>query len=199
MVNWSKMLCRQAKATRRKRFKFVTLNIYCFYPFKNIRECQRGNASKAIDHCNIAIVSRDWSRLRTSRAIMLCGKEIVNTCVRAEMDLFCRHPTTSYTGQHYGHPQRVSCNRINHNHVRQGWANIFYGGQHWRFYCNWGPHARITYIYYICNRFENFKNVLHELPQTEGNNSHFRLNKNAVSNETCGKKLDNSNFIDKLL
>jgi len=25
MVNWSKMLCRQGKATRRKRFKFVTL------------------------------------------------------------------------------------------------------------------------------------------------------------------------------
>ena len=147
------------KATRRKRFKFFTLNIYCFYTFKNIREqgrnqtfsfggplegpvlqqgelsmvcvgiserdlilggqakfwegsappwhtpssapvceCQRGNASKAIDHCNIAIVSRDLSRLRTSRATMLCGKELVNTCVRAEVDLFCRHPTTSYTG-----------------------------------------------------------------------------------------------------
>jgi len=98
MVNWSKMRCKQGKATRRKRFKFVTLNIYCFYTFKNIRECQRGNASKTIDHCNIAVVSRGLSRLRTSRAIMLCGKELVNTCVRGEMDLFCRHPTTSYTG-----------------------------------------------------------------------------------------------------
>ena len=92
MVNWSKMRCRQGKATRRKRFKFVTLNIYCFYTFKNIRECQRGNASKAIDHCNIAIVSRDLSRLRTSRAIMLCGKELVNTCVREEMHFFVGIP-----------------------------------------------------------------------------------------------------------
>jgi len=25
MVNWSKMRCKQGKATRRKRFKFVTL------------------------------------------------------------------------------------------------------------------------------------------------------------------------------
>jgi len=92
MVNWSKMRCKQGKATRRKRYKFVTLNIYCFYTFKNIRECQRGNSSKAIDHWNIATVSRDLSRLRTSRAIMLCGKELVNTCVRAEMRLICRHP-----------------------------------------------------------------------------------------------------------
>jgi len=30
MVNWSKMRCRQGKATRRKRFKFVMLSIYCF-------------------------------------------------------------------------------------------------------------------------------------------------------------------------
>jgi len=92
------MRCRQGKATRRKLFKFVTLNIFCFYTFKNIRESQRGNASKAIDHCNIAIVSGDLSRLRTSRAITLCGKGLVTICVRAEMDLFCRHPTTSYTG-----------------------------------------------------------------------------------------------------
>ena len=28
------MSCRQGQATRRKRFKFVTLNIYCFYTFK---------------------------------------------------------------------------------------------------------------------------------------------------------------------
>ena len=53
-------------------------------------------------------------------------------------------------------------------------------------------------MYYIYNRFENLKKVLHELPQNEGNNSHFRLSKNAVSNETCGKKLDNSNLIDKI-
>ena len=65
------MRCRQGKATRRKRFKFVTLKIYSFHTFKDIHECQRGNASKAIDHCNIAIVSRDLSRLRTSREIML--------------------------------------------------------------------------------------------------------------------------------
>jgi len=70
----------------------------CFYTFKNIRDCQRGNASKAIDYCNIAVVSRDLSRWRTSRAIMLCGKELVNTFVRAEMHLICRHPATSYTG-----------------------------------------------------------------------------------------------------
>jgi len=76
MVNWSKIRCKQGKATRRKRLKFVTLNIYCFYTFKNIRECQRRNASKTIDHCNITIVSRDLSRLRTSRAIMLCGRSL---------------------------------------------------------------------------------------------------------------------------
>jgi len=28
----------------------------------------------------------------------------------------------------------------------QGWANIFYGGPHWKFYCYRGPHARITFI-----------------------------------------------------
>jgi len=69
------MRCRQGQASRTKRFKFVKLNIYCFYTFKNIRECRRGNASKAIDRCNTAIVLRDLSRLRTSRAIMLCGKK----------------------------------------------------------------------------------------------------------------------------
>jgi len=56
---------------------------------KNTREYQRGNASKAIDHCNIAIVSRDLNRLRISRAIMLCGKELVNTWMGTEMHLFC--------------------------------------------------------------------------------------------------------------
>jgi len=30
----------------------------------------------------------------------------------------------------------------------QGWANIFCGGPHWRFYCYRGLHARITYITY---------------------------------------------------
>jgi len=35
----------------------------------------------------------------------------------------------------------------------QGWANIFYGGPHWRCYCYRGPLARITY--YIYNRVEN--------------------------------------------
>jgi len=34
MVNWSKMRCRQGQATRRNRFKFVTLNIYYFCTFK---------------------------------------------------------------------------------------------------------------------------------------------------------------------
>jgi len=29
---------------------------------------------------------------------------------------------------------------------------------------------------------------LDELPQNEGNNSHFQLSKNAVSNETFGKE-----------
>ena len=72
--------------------------MYCFYAFKIIRYCQKGNASKAIDHRNIAIVSRYLCRLKTSRAIMLCGKELVNIFVGAEMHLFCRHPTTSYTG-----------------------------------------------------------------------------------------------------
>jgi len=97
MVDCSKMSWRHGQGTRRKRFKFVTLNIYWFYTFKNIRECQGGYASKTTDSCNAAIVSRDLSRLRTSRAIMHCGKELVNTCMRAELHLFCRHPTTSCT------------------------------------------------------------------------------------------------------
>ena len=51
------------------------------------------------------------------------------------------------------------------------------------------PRAACSYyIYYICNRFENFKKVLHELPKNEGNNGDFRLSKSAVSNETCGEK-----------
>jgi len=61
------------------------------------------------------------------------------------------------------------------------------------------PRAACSYyICYIYNRLENLKKVLHELPQNEDNNSHFRLSKNAVSNETCGKKLDDSNLIDKI-
>jgi len=83
------MRCRQGQATRTKRFKFVTLNIYCFCTFKNIRECQRGNVSKAIDSCSTAKASRDLSRLRTGRAIMLCGKELVIACMRTEVHLFC--------------------------------------------------------------------------------------------------------------
>jgi len=81
------------------RYRLLSLNetLKCnyncsrfFYTFKNIRECRRGNASKAIDHCSIAIVSRDLSRLRSSRAIMLCGKElVVNSCMRTEMHLLC--------------------------------------------------------------------------------------------------------------
>jgi len=54
-------------------------------------------------------------------------------------------------------------------------------------------------MYYIYNYFENLKKVLHELPQNEGNNSHFLLSKNVVSDETCvPKKLDNYNLIDKI-
>jgi len=61
------------------------------------------------------------------------------------------------------------------------------------------PRAACSYyIYYTYNPFENLKKVLHELTQNEGNNSHFRLSKNAISNETCEKKLDNSNLIDKI-
>jgi len=41
MVNWSKMCCRQGQATRRKRFKFATTNIYCFYTFVNAKEEMR--------------------------------------------------------------------------------------------------------------------------------------------------------------
>jgi len=32
-------------------------------------------------------------------------------------------------------------------------------------------------VLHIYNRFENFKKVLYELPQNEGNNSNFRLSK----------------------
>jgi len=37
--------------------------------------------------------------------------------------------------------------------------------------------ACLYYIYYIYNRFENLKKVLHELPKNEGNNSHLQLRK----------------------
>ena len=61
------------------------------------------------------------------------------------------------------------------------------------------PRAACSYyIYYMYNRFENLKKVLHELLQNEGNNSHFRLSKNAVSNQTSKKKLHNSDLIDKI-
>jgi len=51
--------------------------------------CSRGNASKAIDRCSTAMVSRDLSRLRTNRAIMLCGNEpAVNACLRTEIHYF---------------------------------------------------------------------------------------------------------------
>jgi len=60
------------------------------------------------------------------------------------------------------------------------------------------PRAACSYyIYYIYDRFDNFKKVLHKLPQNEGNNIPFRLSKKAVSNETCGKNF-NSNLIDKI-
>jgi len=85
------MHCRQSQATRRKWFKVVKLNIYCFHTFKNIRVCQRGNASKAIDRCSTVMVTRDLSRLKNSRAIMLCGKELavnVSACLRTEIRYF---------------------------------------------------------------------------------------------------------------
>jgi len=38
------------------------------------------------------MVSRDLSRLRTSRAIMLCGKELaVSACVKTEIRLLCTY------------------------------------------------------------------------------------------------------------
>jgi len=84
------MLCRQGQATRRKWFKVVKLYIYYCHTFKNISECWRGNASKAVDRCSTAMVSRYLSRLRTSRAIMLCGKElVVNARMRTELCLLC--------------------------------------------------------------------------------------------------------------
>jgi len=90
MVHWSKMHCRQGEATRRKWFKVVKFNIYYFHTFKNVHECWRGNVSKSIDCCSTAMVSWDLSRLRTSHAIMLCGKELViNACMRMEIHLLC--------------------------------------------------------------------------------------------------------------
>jgi len=58
------------------------------------------------------------------------------------------------------------------------------------------PKAACSYYgYHIYNRFENFKQVF---LKKEGNNSHFRMSKNAVSNETCGKKLHDSNLNHKI-
>jgi len=75
------MQCRQSQANRRKWFRVIKWNIYCFHTFKNICVCQRGTASKAVDCCSTPMVSRDLSRLRTSCAIMLCVKELaVNAC-----------------------------------------------------------------------------------------------------------------------
>jgi len=75
------MRCRQGQATRKKRLKFVTLNIYCFYTFKtfaNAKEEMRQN--RPLQNHNI--VSRDLSRLRTGCAIMFCRKELVNAFMR---------------------------------------------------------------------------------------------------------------------
>ena len=45
-----------------------------------------------IDLCSTAIVSRDLSWLRTSRAIMLGGKELaVDACMRTEIRLLCNY------------------------------------------------------------------------------------------------------------
>jgi len=98
-----KCIADKAKPPEEKGFKVVKLNICCFHTFINIRECWRGNTSKAIDHFSTAMVSRDLSRLRIIRAMMLCGKELaVNACMGTEMCLLCiyrlRHPITSYTG-----------------------------------------------------------------------------------------------------
>jgi len=73
------------------------------------------------------------------------------------------------------------------NTLDQGWANFFYRGQLWRFFLL--PRAACSYcMYFIYNRFENYKKVLHELPQNENNDSHFGFSKIAISNQTCGKK-----------
>ena len=69
----------------------------------------------------------------------------------------------------------------------QGWANIFYGEPHWRFYCYRGS-MLVLHILHLQSLWK-LKKVLHELPQNEGNNSHFGLSRNAVSNDTCGKNL----------
>jgi len=63
-----------------------------------------------------------------------------------------------------------------------GWANIFYREPHWKLCCCQGLH-KLQYIlpetgriYYILLPGAAYS-ILH--------NSHFRLSKNAVSNETC--------------
>jgi len=49
MVNWSKMCCRQGQATRRKTVEVCHINKHLLFLYiQNNRECQRGNASKAI-------------------------------------------------------------------------------------------------------------------------------------------------------
>jgi len=42
------------------------------------------------------------------------------------------------------------------------------------------------------------KNLLHQLAQNEGNSCYFRMSKNTVSNETCGRYLENCNLNDKI-
>ena len=52
----AKCVAGRGQATRRKWFKFVRLNIYCFRILRNIRECYRleemRQSYKLVQHCN---------------------------------------------------------------------------------------------------------------------------------------------------
>jgi len=56
------------------------------------------------------------------------------------------HPDVSTIQAHQLQRQQHTVNAATCSDVEQGWANIFYGGPHWRFCCYRGPHARITHI-----------------------------------------------------
>jgi len=81
--------------------------------------------------------------------------------------------------------------------LAQGWANIFFGGPHWRFYCYRGPHARITYITSIIalKTLKKFCMGYHKVKVTIATSGWVKMR---FRMKRVEKKLDNSNLIHKI-
>ena len=100
------MCCRQGQATKRKRFKFVTLNIYCFYTFKKHsrmpkRKCVKSyrllqNRNSVTRFKQVENRSRNHALRKRTRQ---CIQEKRKCICFVSIDLFCVHTATlSLTG-----------------------------------------------------------------------------------------------------